>query len=180
MSKRLPAVNKKREELLEVVDHRKKPLGAFPRSTVHQLGLMHKSVVILLYNREKKMYLQRRSHRQADCPGYWDLSAAGHVRFGEAAHEAAYRELNEELGIEHLRLYQLHSLSASPSTGYEFVTLFTTEPAEVVPQPNSREVSEGLFVERHELAYLIENHAAILTPTVIHFWKLGCLFRLRS
>jgi len=180
MSKQRATAARKREELLEVVDASRRPLGAMPRSTVHELGLRHKSVVILVYNTENKMYLQRRSLKQVDCPGYWDLSAAGHVKFGEADEEAAYRELKEELNLSRVRLSRIYSVAASQATGYEFVTLFASEPCSTVPQPNSKEVSEGLFVERHELAYLIKTHSAILTPSLVHFWNLGCLFSVRS
>ena len=43
--------------------------------------------------------LQRRSDQVKNWPGYWDISAAGHVSLGETPLDAALREAQEEIGI---------------------------------------------------------------------------------
>lgn len=47
-----------------------------------------------------EVLLQLRAQDKATWPGYWDISAAGHVDFGESAFEAAKRETREEIGVE--------------------------------------------------------------------------------
>lgn len=43
--------------------------------------------------------LQRRADQVKNWPGYWDISAAGHVSLGETPLDAALREAQEEIGI---------------------------------------------------------------------------------
>lgn len=163
-------------ELIEVVDSHNRFLGAMPRNEVHQQGLLHRSVLILVYNKQHKLYLQQRNRDRDAYPGCWDLSAAGHVLAGESKQEAASRELEEELGLMPRHLHLQHELPASRETGFEFVSLFSTGPVAEKPLPNPREVAGGLFVEPHELDYLIQDFAHLLTPALITFWRLGCLF----
>jgi isopentenyl-diphosphate delta-isomerase len=163
-------------ELIEVVDSRNRCLGAMSRKEVHEQGLMHRSVLVLLYNKQHKLYLQQRSKEKAVHPGCWDLSATGHVLAGESRQEAACRELEEELRIRARSLYLLHELPASKDTGFAFVSLFSTGPVAEEPLPQAKEAVGGLFVEPHELDYLVRDFSHLLTPALIHVWRLGCLF----
>ena len=61
-------------------------------------------MLVLVYNQENKIFLQRRSNAKQLFPGRWDLSATGHVQAGESREEAAIRELEEELGLRVERL----------------------------------------------------------------------------
>lgn len=63
--------------------------------------MKHKeSSVILVFNDRNELLLQQRSFKDDKYPGHWDFSAAGGIDPGEDSHEAAKRELSEELGIE--------------------------------------------------------------------------------
>ncbi len=166
----------KREELLEVVDNNNQPIGIMPRSEIHKQKLMHRSVLVLVYNKEKKLYLQQRSYRKDRYPGFWDLSATGHVLAGEAAEEAALRELKEELNIVLNRLRFIHKIPASSETDNEFIYLFSSGPCAQIPIPNSKEVIRGMFVSKEELACLIDSFSSVLTPGIKYFWYLGLLF----
>lgn len=57
------------------------------------------SVIILLFNSEHELALQKRSSKDKSYPSHWDFSAAGGINSGEDHHAAAHRELKEELGI---------------------------------------------------------------------------------
>lgn len=67
--------------------------------TVHKSGLWHRTVHVWLLNPENELLLQKRSANRRTYPGYWDISAAGHVSAGQKSLEAAVRETQEELGI---------------------------------------------------------------------------------
>jgi isopentenyl-diphosphate delta-isomerase len=163
-------------EWLEVVDEANSPLAVMPRRRVHDLALPHRSVFVLLYNRQNKLYLQKRQMDRERHPGCWDLSATGHVLAGEAKLEAGLRELYEELRVEAGKLHKIFELPGSRKTGQEFVTLFRTGPCRQIPDPNPKEVATGMFLERHEVAFLVHNYPHLLTPGVVTFWNKGLLF----
>jgi len=163
-------------EWLEVVDDANAPLAVMPRDEVHSRALPHRSVFVLLYNKENKLYLQQRQKTKERHPGCWDLSATGHVLAGEAKLDAARRELYEELRVEVRKLYKVFELPGTQKTGYEFITLFQTGPCRCVPDPNPEEVASGMFLERHEIAYLVQHFRHLSTPALVTFWLKGLLF----
>ena len=77
--------------------------------------------VMLLY-----LFLQKRSLLKDSSPGLWDSSASGHLDVGEDYHDAAVRELAEELGIRQ-EVKMICSIKPSEKTGWEFVHLFKCE-----------------------------------------------------
>jgi isopentenyldiphosphate isomerase len=163
-------------EWLEVVDEANQPLAVMPREEVHNLALPHRSVLVLLYDARNKLYLQKRRHDRESHPGCWDLSATGHVRAGESRLEAARRELYEELRVEAGKLHWVLEMPGSPDTGYEFITLFRTGPCRRMPDPNPEEVASGMFLERHEVGFLVRHYRHLLTPGLVTSWNKGLLF----
>lgn len=55
---------------------------------------------VWIYNTKGEVLLQKRSMNMSTHPGRWDVSAAGHIDFGENPGQAAVRETKEEIGIE--------------------------------------------------------------------------------
>ncbi|MCZ6882595.1 MAG: NUDIX domain-containing protein, partial [Gammaproteobacteria bacterium] len=86
------------QELLDVVDEDDRIVCVKTRGEIHELGLMHRSVHILVFNSQRQLFIQKRSMSKDNQPGLWDSSAAGHVDSGEDYHSCAIRELAEELG----------------------------------------------------------------------------------
>lgn len=88
-------------ELFAVVDpDTGAPTGALlPRSVAHASGAWHRTVHVCVWAPDGRLLLQRRAAAKAVCPGAWDVSAAEHVRPGEACQAAAVRGLEEELGL---------------------------------------------------------------------------------
>lgn len=163
-------------ELVEYVDDLDRPLGVMPLSEVHRQSLSHRSVLVLLYDRTGKVYLQKRAATKQFYPGRYDVSASGHVRAGESRLDAAVRELDEELGIPVREMRVLAATPASPLTGYEFVTLFHAGRTPLPPRPNPEEVSDGMFVDHAELAYMVQRFRELLTPGLVHFFERNAVF----
>lgn len=68
---------------------------------IHQIpNLLCEVCHVWIYDPKGWVLLQQRSQAHASDPGKWDISAAGHIDFGETALEAAKREVREELGME--------------------------------------------------------------------------------
>lgn len=114
----------KSEELFDVVDAQDNVLYQATRAEVHEKGLIHRAVHILVFNKNRDCLLQKRSMLKDRHPGVWDSSAAGHLDAGEDYATAARRELAEELGITEAPLIHLGNLPPSPETGMEHVALY--------------------------------------------------------
>ena len=113
------------EEIFEVVNERDEVIGRQPRSEVHRLGLRHRAVHVLVFNRRGDVFLQKRSMTKDCFPGAWDSSASGHLNPGESYEACAVREVREELGLELNGVPErLFKLAASRETGQEFVWVY--------------------------------------------------------
>ncbi len=130
------------DELFDVVDEQDRVIGVRPRHEVHRLGLRHRAVHVLLFNRAGEVFLQKRSAFKDSEPGKKSTSCAGHLDAGEGYAAAAVRELGEELGLTPAQipaLTRLFKLPPSHATGMEFVEIhrgdhdgpFTLNAAEV-------------------------------------------------
>ena len=164
------------QELLEVVDEQNSTIGAFCRDQVHKQNLYHRSVIILVFNPENKLYLQKRSEKKRLFPKLWDLSVAGHVQAMESRQEAASRELKEELNLFSQHLKWKYEIPASAKTHFEFVSIFTLHIQEQVIYPNPEEVEEGVFIELHELECLATEFTELLTPSLRYFYNTRLIF----
>lgn len=113
----------KASEVFDVVDEKDEVVGQRTRGEVHQLGLRHRAVHVLMFNRQGNVFLQQRSHLKDVSPMAWDSSAAGHLDSGESYAEAAVREIREELGVEIAASERVAKIPAGPETDHEFVEL---------------------------------------------------------
>lgn len=60
------------------------------------------TVLVFLCNQKREYLIQKRSMKKAHLPGIWDVTA-GVVISGEESHDAAIREVQEEIGIALIR-----------------------------------------------------------------------------
>ena len=121
----LAMLPQKGSELFDVADEEDHTLRQATRSEVHEQGLIHRAVHILVFNKRGDLLLQKRSLLKDRHPGVWDSSAAGHLDAGEDYEHAARRELAEELGIsDTVPLHPVAKLTPSPATGMEHVMLY--------------------------------------------------------
>jgi len=116
------------EEIFDVVNERDEVVGQKPRNEVHRLGLMHRAVHVLVFDRRGRIFLQKRSLTKDRQPGLWDSSASGHVDAGEGYDACAMRELGEEIGLKRAAPpKRLFKLTASPQTDQEHVWVYRCE-----------------------------------------------------
>ncbi len=86
-------------ELFVVVDKDDKILGYRTRwDCHHDKSLIHRGVHLYIFDERNRVLLQRRSLTKDTDPGYWSMSAGGHVGKGESYQETMARELKEEIG----------------------------------------------------------------------------------
>lgn len=113
------------EEIFDVVDEHDAVIGRETRRRVHQLGLKHRAVHVLVFNARGDLFLQKRSMLKDNWPGVWDSSSSGHVDAGEDYDPCAVRELREELGwtIDSAP-DRLFKIAACDDTGQEHVWVY--------------------------------------------------------
>jgi len=90
-----------KHEYVVAVDEENKPIGRLPKLAAHHGDTpRHRGFSVFLFNSEKKLLLQQRSHKKKTWPLVWSNSCCGHPMEDEAPEDAAKRRLTFELGIE--------------------------------------------------------------------------------
>jgi isopentenyl-diphosphate delta-isomerase len=92
---------------IQIVDEHDVPIRSGSSSEAQEKGLWHRIVRIMVEDGTGSVLLQKRLPNRKLFPNRWDNSAAGHVDYGESFEIAAARELNEEIGLSGVELYEL-------------------------------------------------------------------------
>lgn len=163
------------KRFLEVFDEQNCPLAILSKDVVHRQLLKHRSIQVLVFNTEKKIYLQKRNNNKRFFPGRWDVSARTHPKVGESTFTAAMRVLKDELQLEIDHPQFVHALPACPETSFEHVTIYSVIKNTQPITPNLNEVSEGYYFSREELTCLIKEFRELLTPNLVTLWEAGLL-----
>ncbi len=160
-----------KSEILAVVDQHDKVIDKRPRYEIHQQGLRHRAVHVLVFNVRKELLLQKRSMRKDLNKGLWDTSAAGHVDVGESYLAGAIRESREELGVDVGEcLHPLFKLSPSKALGMEFVQVYRcTHNGPFVPCVD--EIDELCWSSLDRIQLRVENNDITLTETFKMIWR---------
>lgn len=155
-------------EYLEIVDADDQVIGLALRSECHgNPQLIHRVAHVLVFDRQGRLLLQKRSMNKDVQPGKWDTSVGGHLDPGETYAEASAREMFEELGITNLPLTFLHAYQMRCDFESENVVTFTT--CHDGPFPFSAvEIDEVRFWTPQEIDAALSS--GILTPNFEDEW----------
>ncbi len=158
-------------EILAVVDETDNVIDQRPRHEIHQQGLRHRAVHILVFNRQSALLLQKRSMRKDLNKGLWDTSAAGHVDLGEDYDHSAVRETEEELGINVAGdLQRLFKLNPVPELGMEFVQVYRcVHEGPFDPAPD--EIDQLQWFTVKEITQRVEMNGPDITETFKSIWQ---------
>jgi len=158
-------------ELLLIVDKDDNVIGSEIRSIVHKKKLFHRSIHVLIFNLEEKIYLQKRGLMKDESPGLWACSVSGHVDYGETYDEACIREIEEEVGITVTSVpKKIFKLDASDITGNEFSWVYAmTTKEEPIPKPFEIEIGQWFYLEK--LDDFISSNKSNIAPLFIHIWN---------
>ena len=87
-------------ELVVLVDEANTILGTMPKSEVHGVTTpLHRAFSAFIFNSDKKLLLQQRSHVKKTWPLAWSNSCCGHPGLDETNVDAAKRRIQDELGM---------------------------------------------------------------------------------
>lgn len=128
------------DEHFDVVDESDRVVRQATRREVHANGWLHRSVHVLMFDAQGRVFLQKRSLSKDSAPGAWGASCSGHLDAGEDYDAAALRELAEEIGVTPAEPpVRWLRFRACPETANEFTWVYrlrhdgpvTLNPAEV-------------------------------------------------
>ena len=144
-------------EVFPLIDEQGHVIGRAARKYCHGGSMaLHPVVHLHVFDRQGRLYLQKRSMKKDIAPGLWDTSVGGHVDYGESLLEAVKREAREELGVDSEQLTVNSGLRLlfqyiwQSSREREVVTAFAiTYEGEL--HPDHDEVDEGRFWTLDEL-----------------------------
>jgi isopentenyldiphosphate isomerase len=140
------------EEIFPLVDEKGNTIGEAPRWLCHdgKSMLLHPVVHLHVFNKEGKLFLQKRSSGKDILPGRWDTSVGGHVSPGEQVEEALAREAMEELGLQGFDYYFLGRYVWESERERELVNSFRTV-TDMLPRFNPDEIDDGRFWDLDEI-----------------------------
>ncbi|MDR2814054.1 MAG: NUDIX domain-containing protein [Prevotellaceae bacterium] len=150
-------------EFFPLVDTDGKVTGKATRAECHSGSkLLHPVVHLHCFDRQGRIYLQKRSAHKDTYPGLWDTSVGGHVEFGEEAGTALIREADEELGLRNITFFFLFRYVCESEVERELAYVYYATLASP-PHPDGDEVSEGRFWSMEEVLAALGK--GIFTPT---------------
>jgi 16S rRNA (adenine1518-N6/adenine1519-N6)-dimethyltransferase len=156
-------------EKLILVDDSDRPIGAADRRLIHKQGLRHRAVHVFILNRNRELFLQKRSWRKAQHPHRWDSSAAGHVDAEESYDDCACRELSEELGVSD-DLDRIGAIPASNKTGQEFISIYRGSHDGPI-RYNALEIETGGFFRLATIDVWIERRPDDFAPGFLECYR---------
>ena len=107
-----------------------------PRWLCHLLGLRHRAVEIAFLTESGLIALQRRSITKSDGAGALDMAVAGHVVEQDTFLASAWKEIEEEIGLEEARKSEWLIEKDLIPLGEPYLSL-DAEPIRVPPRYNS-------------------------------------------
>ncbi len=159
------------QEQLDIVNAADQVVGVAARGDIHRLGLMHRSVHMLVFNSRAELFIQKRSMNKDNNPGLWDSSAAGHLNRGESYFDCANRELFEELAITLTTpLAYLFHLPPDHNTGMEHCHVYRGV-HDGPFQLQLQEIDEGQWLSGSDMDRRVSHKDPTLTPILQVIWK---------
>ena len=158
-------------EIFDIVNDNDEIVGSASRNEVHRLGLKHRSVHLLIFNKQGSVLLQKRSIEKDTFPGTWDSSVSGHVDSGETYDEAVIRESLEELGVKFVGVPEKKfKVDACKETDNEFSWIYRHF-SEGPFSPNVDEISEIKWFSIETLDDSNLHDSTIFSPAFSLIWS---------
>lgn len=144
------------EELFDTVSDEDDVVGRATRKEAHTKGLIHRSVLFFIFDRESRVFVSQRTDNKEFYPGYWSIVFGGHVHAGESYEDAVMRELEEEAGIREKPSFMGAFKKRFDEKDKENVRVYGfVAKHELIVNPV--EIKQGLFMTPRELEEKMRN-----------------------
>ena len=151
------------EEIFPIVDENGRVVGKATRKECHSGSrLLHPVVHLHVFDRQGRLYLQKRAHSKLIQPDKWDTAVGGHVDYGETVMQALRRETREELGLLSFVPMELFRYVFESDVERELVNAFKTVTDCEAFDFDTTEVADGRFWTLDEIRRSMGQ--GVLTP----------------
>ena len=156
-----------------VVTANGKSIGTMDKMAAHTSGTLHRAFSVFIFNSRGQLMLQQRALDKYHSGGLWTNTCCSHPRLGEKTIDAAYRRLQEEMGMdcELTELFQFtyrHDFENGViEHEYDHVFMGISDD---LPVPDSAEVASFTYMDTDLLAFEISEH-----PDEYTAWFKICL-----
>ena len=159
------------EEVI-LVNEKDKVLGYMEKQEAHIKGLMHRAFSIFIFNDKNELLLQKRAVEKYHSGGLWTNTCCSHPRKNETNIEAAYRRLNEEMGmscvLNKVFTFTYKAVLDKGLTEHEFDHVFFGFTNQK-PKINTDEVAEYKYISIANLEKTVSTRPELFTE-----WFLIC------
>jgi len=159
------------EEVI-LVNEKDKVLGYMEKQEAHIKGLMHRAFSIFVFNDKNELLLQKRAIDKYHSGGLWTNTCCSHPRKNETNIEAAYRRLNEEMGmscvLNKVFTFTYKAVLDKGLTEHEFDHVFFGFTNQK-PKINTDEVAEYKYISITNLEKTVSTRPELFTE-----WFLIC------
>lgn len=158
-------------EIFPIVDPEGNVIGKATRKECHSGSkLLHPVVHLHVFNKQGKLFLQRRALTKYIQPGKWDTAVGGHRDYGETVEQALAREAREEIGIIDFVPVKLFHYVYNSDKESELVDTYCTITDQESFTCDPVEVIEGKFWSIQEITDALGS--GMLTPNFEDEFKL--------
>ena len=160
-----------KSEIIGIYDENDNYVGKDTRKNMRKNNLIHRCTTILIINEKNEILVQTRALSKEYCPGYLSAVSGGIVLNGESVELNAYKELDEELGIDlnktkhklqFVRKYFYEEKNICKVWIYEFYVRIKDEESKNI-KFKDHEVSHIDWYTKEELLKIFENPESKIT-----------------
>ena len=164
-------IEKTKDEMISIYDENDNYVGKDSRINMRKNNLIHRCTTILIINEKNEIVVQTRALSKEYCPGYLSAVSGGIICDGESVELNAYKELDEELGIDlnktkhklqFVRKYFYEEKNICKVWIYEFYVRITDEESKNI-KFKDHEVSHIDWYTKEELLKIFENPESKIT-----------------
>jgi 16S rRNA (adenine1518-N6/adenine1519-N6)-dimethyltransferase len=150
-----------------VVDEFDNVIGAEFLPDANAKGMMKRAVAVYVFNELGELLVQQRG-AEVNHPLKFDQSAGGHVDEGQSYHEAALRELSEEL---HLEGYTLEEIGAPVKIPHYFQATYRISISKSTPIVfDPHELTQVMWMKPSEVDTLMAESPEKFAPAFLQVW----------